>query len=141
MFGSIYNTEFLMSSSRIKNNSGRFVFESEIKLIDKNLPIFEIKIPENFALHTPDGQQLLIAFMLSTYESIPVMQAELSDGVFPTELIGASIDLVLNQDDNGFSLTIEGDNALLDNPFKKSLALGIYNALIEIDNSYQSAAC
>lgn len=65
----------------------------------------------------------------------------MSDGVFPTELIGASIDLVLNQDDNGFSLTIEGDNALLDNPFKKSLALGIYNALIEIDNSYQSAAC
>lgn len=130
-----------MSSSRKKNNSGRFVFESEIKLIDKNLPIFEIKIPENFALHTPDGQQLLIAFMLSTYESIPVMQAELSADVFPTELIGASIDLVLNQDDNGFSLTIEGDNALLDNPFKKSVALGIYNALIEIDNSYQSAAC
>jgi hypothetical protein len=127
-----------MTSTEVNNSNNRLVFESVISSVSNSHPAFDIKIPDNFSQFSPDGQQLLIAFMLSSYESIPVMEADENGADFPSEHVGATVNLLLDQSDTGFELAIEADNALLESPFKKNIAIGIYNALLEIDNSYNA---
>lgn len=125
-----------MTLDKIGTTTSRFIFESELKSAKENNPYFEIKAPENFKCFSLDGQELLTAFMLSLFESLPVMEAEYSDKPIPDHLIGSIINVELIQGDDGFKVNIVACDKLLECEFKKNLANGVYNALIELDLAY-----
>lgn len=125
-----------MTLDKIDTTTSRFIFESELKSAKENNPYFEIKAPENFKCFSRDGQELLTAFMLSLFESLPVMEAEYSDKPIPDHLIGSIINVELIQGDDGFKVNIVACDKLLECEFKKNLAYGVYNALVELDLAY-----
>ena len=128
--------EVAMTLGKIDTTTSRFIFESELKSAKMNNPYFEIKAPENFKCFTPDGQELLTAFMLSLFESLPVMEAEYSDKPIPESLICSIINVELIQGDDGFKLNIAACDKLLESVFKKNLADAVYKSLIELDLAY-----
>lgn len=125
-----------MTLETIDTTTSRFVFESELKSAKDNIPYFVVKTPDNFNCFTPEGQELLSAFMLSLFESLPVMQADFSENPIPDELIGSFINVELIQGNDGFKISIAACDKLLESEFKRNLADGVFKGLIELDYSY-----
>ncbi|MGP5159811.1 hypothetical protein [Pseudoalteromonas prydzensis] len=130
-----------MSSSKPQSNQSKYQFDAVIKSVHNGIPIFEVSIASNFDSFAIQQQKTLIAFLLSQYESIPLLN-NIECPAEPSvndEVVGEVIAIILINDESGFSLEINGPDELLEGENKVVYADALHDALLELEAKFNNS--
>ncbi|MDI4652629.1 MULTISPECIES: hypothetical protein [Pseudoalteromonas] len=99
-----------------------------------------LTVQNNLTDFSQDEQRILVEFMLSHYESIPVLNMEPSTSIVSEELNGKSIRIELTNGNDGFELDINGHELVMQGEHKANCAQALHKALLDLESQFINLA-
>ncbi|MEJ6534090.1 MULTISPECIES: hypothetical protein [Pseudoalteromonas] len=100
----------------------------------------ELTVQNNLTGFSKDEQRTLVEFMLSHYESIPVLNMEPATSAVSEELNGKTVRIELTNGSDGFDLDINGHELVMQGEHKANCAKALHKALLELESQFTKLA-
>lgn len=110
-----------------------FVFKIQLIGTSNNTAEFKTQPPKNLSFFSTDDQETLLSFIISQFESMPVMASNEETTPIPSGLIGEEVELTLKQGGKGFEVGIVGPESILMSEHSGNFARAIHKELLTLE--------